>query len=657
MTKENTMKDPGEETSPKKGFTLLEIIVTLLLIGILGAISGIGMTQATRAYLFVREAANLTHDTQLTLNRMSRAIINLQEIDTSATYTNADKLTITGFRDGDDVRETYYLEDTTLKIDTEINGGPSVTNILGENISDFALLYTGSNSSGSTYDWLTSRTPSELAKIQITLICSSFSGANVSFTTQVIPRNIYRPLSVVDFDDQGLSGMQNVSCFISEASGDLMNLNDMNSILIETGFRYLLFLTHDPVGRAIAGAVWIIGSIMLFIRLKRLFQNRFFPHRQTGAALLGIVVTMVIIGILGASVVSLISTSERGAGASIFNQRAHYLAESAYRYLALSYMATDGDTASLTALNASPTFTIRDGSGALADSFTVTSTSFWFTTSTAGSDTSLEVVPAVRYPKAYENLVESPAYILIEGALSRSLVPYTVSYPGALDTQTITLNLTSGAQSVTPGLNVFPASPISGSLTLNEGDTLTLPVSIASFPKKNAVFRLVRTMGTATIEDDVIYYLKYDTADVAARQLMNIRNVISDAGNIPRSGVSLTAADYVCLDQNILITATGTAGAGEFLSSRNLYYYQPLFQVNMAITHMRENRFNDLGSVLTGAANGELGQHAIAAINAQGIEGGGLTTRSRSVKPISKQARPPFRRPILARGCKRAWLR
>lgn len=221
MTDHKAMNaDVEEAASPKKGFTLLEIIVTLLLIGILAAISGMGMTQVTRAYLFAREAANLTHDTQLALNRMSRAIINLQEIDTSATSTNGGKLTITGFREGDDVRESYYLDGTTLKIETQINGGSSATNILSENISGFTLVYTGSNSSGATYDWLTTRTPSELAQIRITLTRSSFSGATVSFSTQAIPRNIYRPLTVIDFDEQGLSGMQNVSCFISQALGD-----------------------------------------------------------------------------------------------------------------------------------------------------------------------------------------------------------------------------------------------------------------------------------------------------------------------------------------------------------------------------------------------------------------------------------------------------
>ncbi|MCE5263472.1 MAG: type II secretion system GspH family protein, partial [Deltaproteobacteria bacterium] len=45
------------KTASSRGFTLIEVVVSLILVGIMAAVAGMGIVQATQAFIFTREAA------------------------------------------------------------------------------------------------------------------------------------------------------------------------------------------------------------------------------------------------------------------------------------------------------------------------------------------------------------------------------------------------------------------------------------------------------------------------------------------------------------------------------------------------------------------------------------------------------------------------
>ena len=64
------------------GFTLLELVVSLLLLGLLTAIFGLGLVGAMQSHEFSRGNAQLTQKAHLAMKRISRELSELTEIET-----------------------------------------------------------------------------------------------------------------------------------------------------------------------------------------------------------------------------------------------------------------------------------------------------------------------------------------------------------------------------------------------------------------------------------------------------------------------------------------------------------------------------------------------------------------------------------------------
>ena len=64
----------------KAGFTLIEIMVSLVLVGLIASIAGTSVITATRGYLFARENDAITQKAQLALGRLNREFIELSDI-------------------------------------------------------------------------------------------------------------------------------------------------------------------------------------------------------------------------------------------------------------------------------------------------------------------------------------------------------------------------------------------------------------------------------------------------------------------------------------------------------------------------------------------------------------------------------------------------
>ncbi|MDZ7642142.1 MAG: type II secretion system protein [Desulfurivibrio sp.] len=152
----------------QQGFTLIEVIASMVLLGIMLAIAGMGIVSGVRGYLLAQENAVITQKAQLALGRLSRELrecfdcVNSDEVAGAITspYTYA-------IPDHENQQLAWGGGDTIT-----LNGDPLV-----DQVAAFELRFAD--------DAATSRLKLELTmKYKIT-------GDTVKFTTTVLPRNLY----------------------------------------------------------------------------------------------------------------------------------------------------------------------------------------------------------------------------------------------------------------------------------------------------------------------------------------------------------------------------------------------------------------------------------------------------------------------------------
>jgi prepilin-type N-terminal cleavage/methylation domain-containing protein len=98
------------------GFTLIEMIVSLILVGIMASVAGMGIVAGVQGYLFAKDNAAVSGKAQLAMSRLNRTFMEVLDITTvgaSPTRVTYDRLS-----GGSRITETLYLDTTgnTIKI-------------------------------------------------------------------------------------------------------------------------------------------------------------------------------------------------------------------------------------------------------------------------------------------------------------------------------------------------------------------------------------------------------------------------------------------------------------------------------------------------------------------------------------------------------------
>lgn len=123
-----------KRTLNKKGFTLLEIIISLVLVGIVATVIGISSSYLVSGFLFSQKNTDTLLKGQVAMTRMVKELNNIKYINTNPANIDATKIKFISYKDA---VETYHTiswdgSGTNLLLDG---------NILTDQVSNFSLSY------------------------------------------------------------------------------------------------------------------------------------------------------------------------------------------------------------------------------------------------------------------------------------------------------------------------------------------------------------------------------------------------------------------------------------------------------------------------------------------------------------------------------------
>ena len=174
------------------GFTLVEIVVTMILLGIMGAIAGMLISQGAQGYVTTKTNNTLSQKTQLALDRM---VLEFEDISAISAVTESDTSSICytlryydGVADNTiDVNRCIGRVGSQIKI---VDGAAPPTagtgSVLIDNVNAFRLdLYSFSDSFTGSGTWTQADPISTLASIRADLILNRTdgSGGTQTFST------------------------------------------------------------------------------------------------------------------------------------------------------------------------------------------------------------------------------------------------------------------------------------------------------------------------------------------------------------------------------------------------------------------------------------------------------------------------------------------
>lgn len=183
----------------QRGFTLIEIIAVLVLLGIGAAFGGMFITQAVQGFMMTRSSTELSQKAQIALSRLSMELENASDITDITSVSSIDYT----FRypppigDSTDIQRVVRLVGTDLKI--RDNAPPDINqgSILIDRVSSFQLKYSDADDilpSGINDTWKTQNGINTLFAITVTLVLNHPDPTlpTASFTTRIYPRRAAR---------------------------------------------------------------------------------------------------------------------------------------------------------------------------------------------------------------------------------------------------------------------------------------------------------------------------------------------------------------------------------------------------------------------------------------------------------------------------------
>jgi prepilin-type N-terminal cleavage/methylation domain-containing protein len=131
----------------QSGFTLIEVIATLILMGIIGLTMGMGIVQLMNGYLFSKKNAEISRKARLAMTRLVKELKN-SDILSSPALPSATFIKFSS----DKTYQITWIPGNSLTLNNGTDEEP-----LTDDVSDFGLTYYDSyNSSATAYSSSTS---------------------------------------------------------------------------------------------------------------------------------------------------------------------------------------------------------------------------------------------------------------------------------------------------------------------------------------------------------------------------------------------------------------------------------------------------------------------------------------------------------------------
>lgn len=182
------MKIFSKYKNPESGFTLIEIIASMVIFALMFTLAGMGIVMAAKGYVITKESAHMAQKAQLAMARINRELMEINAI-AAVVVTQPDPYIIYDHIDG---RKAIAKDGSIIRMFFNLGAAVtlsdlSVGDILIDDVTQFTLTYYKSNSSV----WTIADDIKELSSVGVVVVMSrADSGVgDKTFSTTVRPRN------------------------------------------------------------------------------------------------------------------------------------------------------------------------------------------------------------------------------------------------------------------------------------------------------------------------------------------------------------------------------------------------------------------------------------------------------------------------------------
>ena len=164
----------------ESGFTLIEMIVVLVLVGIVAVIAAMGIVTGIHGYIFARDMAPISQKANLAMSRLSRELMEISTVTSSASNSISFSDSYGGLR-----AIAFVGSVSQIKINDSATVPTAGTGyILIDNVNSFALTYYKSD--GTVWSCCNANS---LSSITIDVKVNHTYGTPLTFFTAINPRN------------------------------------------------------------------------------------------------------------------------------------------------------------------------------------------------------------------------------------------------------------------------------------------------------------------------------------------------------------------------------------------------------------------------------------------------------------------------------------
>lgn len=156
------------------GFTLIEVIATLVLVGILAAAAGIGIAKVAEGYVFARLNAETTQKAQVAIARIAKELSSATAITTAGGTTVGYTRPISP---GSTTDVTNVIAFGANALTVQVGGAPAAT--LAGNVTAFSLTYL--NAAGAV-----TTVPAAVRRVDFSITLSGAANTLMEFDNNTV---------------------------------------------------------------------------------------------------------------------------------------------------------------------------------------------------------------------------------------------------------------------------------------------------------------------------------------------------------------------------------------------------------------------------------------------------------------------------------------